>query len=94
MTDALLRFTPMDRLRRYACRAIDTACFPIGKLAQRLLDWSARQQGTVQAVTPVPTWAEVAAAARRERWAGPFDYSQSPDHDDVVRCMHRDGFGR
>ena len=83
----------MDRLRSLGCRAIVAACFPIGKLAQRLLDWSASQQRTVQTVTPAPTWAEVAADARADRWPGPFDYSQSADHDTVVRCMHRDGIG-
>ena len=93
MPDVRLHSTVMDRLRRIACRAIDAAAMPVGMLAQRLIVWSAAQQHTDRTVTP-PTWAEAAADARRDRWAGPFDYTQSADHDAGVCHMRRDGFGR
>lgn len=54
MTDALLRCPVMDRLRSLACRAIDAACWPIGKTAQRLIDWSAAQRNPTPAPLPFP----------------------------------------
>jgi hypothetical protein len=83
----------MPRVTRLACRAIDATCWPVGRTAWRLIAWSAARKQQVL-VPPFPAWADAAADSRQDRWAGPHDYSQSADHDDVVRCMNRDGIGR
>ena len=89
MTDVGLHSEVMDRLRRYACRAIDAACWPA-------LRWSAETQHRVTPLdhTRPTSWAEVAAEMRRAGWGGSSGYTvhingelSDIDIDDLRRYM-------
>jgi len=87
----------MPRVTRLACRAIVAVAQAVADLACRAINWANARVADMEdpwPVTSAPTWAEAAADARADRWAGPVDYRTAASAADVVRCMNRDGIGR